>query len=72
VEQNKDEAYADVMDLGEADCIISLFAGFGVFSCDRDLKRLTEPIESLNKWGSQSCKRAVQTNIRSSKNEMAN
>jgi len=48
VEQNKDEAYADVMNLGKQTAFISIFAVFCVFLLAIVIsKRLTEPIESL-------------------------
>ncbi|NJD53792.1 MAG: sensor histidine kinase [Candidatus Methanoperedens sp.] len=48
VEQNKEEAYADVMNLGMETTIISLFAVFCVVLVAIVIsKRMTEPIESL-------------------------
>jgi signal transduction histidine kinase len=48
VEQNKEEAYADVMNLGRETTIISLFAVFCVVLVAIVIsKRMTEPIESL-------------------------
>ncbi len=48
VEQNRDEAYADVLDLGKKTAAISLFAVFCVVLVAIVVsKRLTEPIKSL-------------------------
>ncbi len=70
-EQNKDEAYSDVMDLGRRTAFISLFAVFCVVLLAIVIsKRLTEPIESLKNGAHNLVKGQFKPISVSSKNEI--
>lgn len=71
VEQNKDEAYADVMNLGKQTAFISLFAVLCVVLLAIVIsKRLTEPIESLKNGAHNLVKGKFKPISVSSKNEI--
>lgn len=71
VEQNKDEAYTDVMNLGKQTAFISLFAVLCVVLLAIVIsKRLTEPIESLKNGAHNLVKGQFKPISVSSKNEI--
>lgn len=71
VEQSKDEAYADVMNLGKQTAFISLFAVLCVVLLAIVIsKRLTEPIESLKNGAHSLVKGHFKPISVSSKNEI--
>ncbi len=71
VEQNKDEAYTDVMNLGRQTAFISLFAVLCVVLLAIVIsKRLTEPIESLKNGAHSLVKGQFKPISVSSKNEI--
>jgi len=71
VEKNKDEAYADVMDMGRQTAFISIFAVFCVVLLAIVIsKRLTEPIESLKNGAHCLVKGQFKPIPVSSKNEI--
>lgn len=71
VEQNRDEAYADMLTLEKETAVISIFAVFCVVLVAIVIsKRMTEPIESLKNGASSLVKGHFKTISVTSKNEI--